>query len=144
MSESEAGPTVPPSFKVTAIVALVWNVMGVLNFIVQMNPEVVASMPDAQRVIIEGRPAWATAAFALAVFGGTAGAILLLLRRAAAIHAFGASLVGVVVQMLAYIGLLGSEHFGLPQLVMYAAMPLIVAGFLFWYANSAQSRQWIS
>ena len=46
-----------------------------------MNPNIVDAMPEAYRAIVENRPAWATAAFAIAVFGGAFGCLLLLLRK---------------------------------------------------------------
>ena len=55
------------SFWIIGAVALIWNVMGVINFFGQMNADALAAMPKAQRAIIEGRPAWATRAFAIAV-----------------------------------------------------------------------------
>ena len=62
--------------------------MGVMNYFGQMNAEMVAAMPEAKREIIESRPAWATGAFAVAVFGGEIGSVLLLLRKSAAYHLF--------------------------------------------------------
>jgi Na+/proline symporter len=62
------------SFWAVGIVALIWNVLGVINFFAQMNPDVLAAYRESERAIVEGRPAWATAAFAIAVFGGALGA----------------------------------------------------------------------
>src|SRR2546429_619808 len=64
------------SFWIIGAVALIWNVMGVINFFGQMNADALAAMPKAQRAIIEGRPAWATGAFAIAVFGGALGSLV--------------------------------------------------------------------
>jgi len=48
------------SFWVIGVVALIWNVMGVMNFFVQMNADMVAAMPETHRAIIDSRPMWAT------------------------------------------------------------------------------------
>lgn len=56
-------------------------------------------MPEEDRLMLENRPAWATAAFALAVWGGTLGAILLLMRKSLAEIVLIISLVGILVQM---------------------------------------------
>ncbi len=58
------------SFWLIGAVALIWNVVGVINFFMQMNPDVLAAYRESERAIVEGRPAWATGAFAIAVFGG--------------------------------------------------------------------------
>ncbi|MCH7569152.1 MAG: hypothetical protein IH919_01085, partial [Deltaproteobacteria bacterium] len=83
------------SFWAIGAVALIWNVMGVINFFVQMNADTLAAMPESHRAIVEGRPAWATGGFAIAVFGGALGCLLLLLRKSAAYYLFIASLLGV-------------------------------------------------
>ena len=133
------------SFWVIGAIALIWNVMGVINLFMQMNADALAAMPEAQRAIIEGRPAWATGAFAIAVFGGALGCLLLLLRKSAAYYLFIASLLGMIVHMIPYLGMAGSTiDFGPFEISMYILMPLAVAAFLIWYSKQAESKGWIS
>jgi len=61
------------SFWLISGLAFVWNAMGILNFFVQMVPEIVKTFPESHQAIINGRPVWATLGFAIAVFGGTIG-----------------------------------------------------------------------
>ena len=113
-----------------------------MNFVGKMNADTVTAMPDTHRAIIEGRPAWATGAFGFAVFGGALGCLLLLLRKSAASYLFIASLLGVIVQMLAY--LLGSTiEFGPVEIIMMILLPLVVAAFLIWYSKRAEHKGWI-
>jgi len=70
------------SFRIIGAVALIWNVVGVINFFVQVNPDALAAYRESERAIIEGRPAWATGAFVIAVFGGALGSLLLLPQEA--------------------------------------------------------------
>jgi hypothetical protein len=130
------------SFWVISAVALVWNVMGVMNYFGQMNADAVSAMPESHRAIIEGRPAWATAGFAIAVFGGAVGCLLLLLRKPAAFYLFIASLLGVMVTMIHTLGAAGS--FGPFEISMMIVMPLVVAAFLIWYSKLAERKGWIS
>src|SRR3989454_11938561 len=124
------------SFWIIGAVALIWNVMGVINFFGQMNADALAAMPKAQRAIIEGRPAWATGAFAIAVFGGALGCLLLLLRKPAAYYLFIASLLGVIVQLIHTLGIAGSAFGFSPfDISMTIVMPLVVAAFLIWYSK---------
>jgi hypothetical protein len=133
------------SFWTIGAIALIWNAMGVVNFIMQMNAAAVAAMPETQRAIIQDRPVWATAAFALAVFGGALGCVLLLLRKAAATYLFILSLIGVIVQMLPYLGMSGSTgKLGLVEKVMFMVMPLLVAALLIWYSKWAGQKRWIN
>src|SRR3990170_4977752 len=130
------------SFWAIGAVALIWNVMGVINFFVQMNADALASFPESHRAIVEGRPAWATGAFAIAVFGGALGCLLLLLRKSAAYYLFVASLLGVIVTMTHALGV--GIDFGLGEILGIILMPLVVAVFLIWYSKQAKSKGWIS
>jgi hypothetical protein len=133
------------SFWAIGVVALIWNVMGVLNFFMQMNAEVLASFPESHRAIIEGRPAWASGGFAIAVFGGALGCLLLLLRKSVAYYLFIASLLGVIVTMTHTLGIASSTiDFSPVEISMMILMPLVAAAFLIWYSKQAESKGWIS
>jgi hypothetical protein len=133
------------SFWAIGAVALIWNVMGVINYIWQMNADALASFPESHRAIIEGRPAWATGGFAVAVFGGALGCLLLLLRKSAAYYLFVASLLGVIVTMIHTLGIASSTiDFSPFEILMMILMPLVVAVFLIWYSKQAGSKGWIS
>ncbi len=129
------------SFWAIGAVALIWNAMGVINFFVQMNANALAAMPESHRAIVEGRPVWATGAFAIAVFGGALGCLLLLFRKSAAYYLFIASLLGVIVQLTHTLGV--GIDFGLGEILGIILMPLAVAAFLIWYSKWAQSKGWI-
>ncbi len=129
------------SFWLIGAVALIWNVVGVINFFMQMNPDVLAAYRESERAIIEGRPAWATGAFAIAVFGGAFGCVLLLLRKSAAYYLFIGSLFGVIVTMIHTLGI--GFDFGLGEILGIILMPLVVAVFLIWYSKRAKSKGWI-
>ena len=132
------------SFWVIGAIALIWNVMGVINYFVQMNADALATYPESHRAIIEGRPAWATGGFAIAVFGGALGCLLLLLRKSAASYLFIASLLGVIVQLIHTLGIASSTiDFSPFEISMMILMPLAVAAFLIWYSKLAKSKAWI-
>ena len=132
------------SFWAIAAVALIWNVMGGVNFFVQMNAEMVAAMPETHRAIIEGRPAWATGGFAMAVFAGALGGLLLLLRKSAAYYLLIASLLGVIVTMIHTLGIASSTiDFSPFEILVMILLPLVVAAFLIWYSKQAESKGWI-
>ncbi len=130
------------SFWVIGAVALIWNVMGAVNFFMQMDPDILAAYRESERAIIESRPAWATAGFAIAVFGGALGCLLLLLRKSAAFYVFIASLLGVIVARTHSLGV--GTDFGLGEILGIILMPLVVAAFLIWYSKWAENKGWIS
>lgn len=119
------------SFWLIGIVTLVWNILGVTNFIMQMNPDSLAAMPEAYRAIIEERPAWATGAFAIAVFGGTLGCLLLLLRKSIAIYVFIASLLGAIVAITHFHFIAGFRPL---EAMIGSLMQLVIAVLLVRYS----------
>lgn len=128
------------SFWVIGVIALIWNLLGVMNFFMQMNPESVAATPEPYRTAIENRPGWATAAFGVAVFGGALGCLLLLLRKSAAIYVLLASVIGVVVQMIPYLSIDALGPFEIGMMLF----TLGVSIFLLWYAKRSRSKGWIN
>lgn len=133
------------SFWAIGAFALIWNVLGGVNFFAQMNADVVAAMPATARAIIESRPGWATAGFVIAVFGGALGCLLLMLKMSAATNFFIASFLGVVVTMIHTVDVARSTIDFTPfEIVVMILMPVVAAAFLIWYAKRAESKGWIS
>lgn len=130
------------SFWVTGTFMLIWNIMGCINFFVQMNPEMVALYRETEQAIINDRPVWATIAFAIAVFGGALGCVFLMLKKRLAFYLFVASLSGVVVTMIHTLGI-GIE-FGPGELAGIIFMPMAVSIFLIWYSKYAEKKGWIN
>ena len=127
------------SFWVISIVALIWNLMGSANTILQMVAGDLAAMPEWWRAVVASRPGWATAAMMVAVFCGVLGCILLLLRKSAAFYLFVASLAGVIVTMSHAVGVPGA---GARQIFEAIVMPVVVGLFLIWYARLAARKGW--
>ena len=133
------------SFWLISIVALIWNVGGAMNYLMQTNLEFVATLPETHRAIIEGRPAWATGGFAIGVFGGALGCLLLLFRKSTAFYVFIASLLGVIVTMIHTINVAISKiEFSPVEIIVMILLPIIVAAILIWYTKQAVSKRWIS
>ena len=132
------------SFWLIAVFTLIWNAMGCMNFVMQMSPAMLAEMPESHRTIAENRPIWSTVGFALGVFGGTIGALLLLLRRTLARPVFILSLIGVVLATVPLLGMLGdSVHFSAAEMALAVYAPILLAIFLVWYSRFSEKREWI-
>lgn len=130
------------NFWVITIFMLIWNILGCVNFFVQMNPEMISSYRESEQAIIQGRPLWATMGFAVAVFGGAIGCVILLLKKSTAVYLFMASLLGVLVAAAHSLGV-GIE-FGPGEIIGIILMPTIVAVFLIWYSIYAKNKGWVS
>jgi len=130
------------SFWVIGTLMLIWNVMGCINFFVQMNPEMVSSYRETEQAIISGRPVWATVSFAVAVFGGALGCVLLILKKSVSFYLFIASLLGVILTMIHTLS--AGIGFGIGEILGIILMPLVVAAFLIWYSKYTENKGWIN
>lgn len=133
-------------FWILAIAALVWNLLGVMAYVMQvsMTEEALALLPEDQRVLYETIPAWATAAFAIAVFAGAVGCIALLLRKSWATPLLVLSLAGVLVQMFHSFFLSDAlEVYGSSGMVM-PILVLVIAVWLVGFSRSAAAKGWLT
>jgi hypothetical protein len=124
-----------------------WSAMGVLSFIItQMNVETVMSeFPPRQREYFTSFPVWAVASWAVGVFGGVIGCLLLLLQNRRAVPVLLASLIGMFVCNLGGLFLLGGmavmrETGGLG----FTAIPIVFAALLALYARAMSRRGLLS
>lgn len=136
----------PRSFWIIAVLALLWNLIGIAMFYMQiaMTPEQLAAMPAEQRAVYDATPSWLNAAFAVAVFGGALGALGLLLGKRWAVPMFLLSLLGLLVQMLgAYAVTPAWSAYGAAGLAMPILL-VVIAVFLWLYSRKAAARGWIA
>jgi hypothetical protein len=126
--------TSPKWFKVTAAVALLWNLIGCLAFAsdLSLSPEDIAQLPEAQQALYASRPGWAVAATAIAVIGGTLGCIGLLFGKKWSFTVLLLSLAGILVQDIGLFvlsdaaALAGSSAFVLQGIVLLIGIGLVV------------------
>ncbi|MEM7611857.1 MAG: hypothetical protein AAF270_09275 [Pseudomonadota bacterium] len=142
---SDAKVDVPRSFYVFGVLALLWNLIGVAAYLADTmaTAQTLASMPQAHQDFLAARPSWVIGVFAIAVFGGTLGCIMLLMRNALAVPLFAASLIAAVLQNIYSFALAdGLAVFGTAGLAL-PAMIIIVASALLAYAQVNKKRGWI-
>jgi magnesium-transporting ATPase (P-type) len=102
-----------------------------------------ATLPLDQRAMFEAEPEWVTTMLGVASVLGTAGAILLLLRRRPAVPLLLASL---IVTLIWFAGL-----FATPQLrdlfstteIAVLLVVLAVSWTIFWFARHSRERGWL-
>jgi hypothetical protein len=136
----------PKWFLPVAIVALLWNLLGCVAYLsdVTLKPEDIAKMSAAQQALYAARPVWAVAATAIAVWGGAAGCIGLIMRRRWATPLLVASLAGVIAQDVGLFllsgvgGQAGAVVFALQGLVLLIAIALVAL------ARKASAREWLT
>jgi len=144
MPLNESDKTPSKSFWFIAYGALIWNIIGIITFMmtVTISPEALELMPIEERNLYTEIPLAITVAYAIAVFGGTLACALLLLRKSIGVSAFVLSFVAIIVQM-GYTLLFSSviEVQGLPALALPFSI-IIVAACLVWYSMAVGKRGW--
>ncbi|MFD2550901.1 hypothetical protein ACFSQP_03635 [Bizionia sediminis] len=134
------------SFWLVSIAALLWNIMGVIAYLMQafsVKSEQLTTLPTEQPLLTE-TPAWVTAAFAIAVFGGTLGSLALLLRKKWARLVFLISLIGIISQM--FYNFFISQEFANsnPSAIILPLLVLLIGVYLVIYSKLAIAKGWIA
>jgi len=137
--------TLPKSFKIVAWLAVIWNLIGVASYFMEVTvgDDAIAALPEAQQALYAARPAWVTGAFAIAVFAGLAGSLLLALRKRSAVPVLVLSLAAILAQMFYSLALsdtlavMGAGAAVLPIVI------IVIAALLVWYAMRARNKGWL-
>jgi hypothetical protein len=134
----------PWHYWVVTVVAILWNAFAAYDYFMNKTGGDAymkkAGMTDAQIAHMHAFPVWMTADWAIGVWGGLLGALLLLARTRYAFHVFVASLAAFVV-MLVYTYVLSDGAKVMGQQGMIFNM-IILAGCLFfvWYSRLMTKR----
>ncbi|AEM71206.1 hypothetical protein Murru_2167 [Allomuricauda ruestringensis DSM 13258] len=132
-------------FWVVSVIALLWNLMGVANYLNQAFNQMalLESMDQAQREVFEGIPAWATAAFAIAVFSGALASIGLLLRKKWSRPLFVISLIAALAQFIYWLFISNAvEAFG-PSTYAMPAIIIIIGIYLIFFSKKGIEKGWL-
>lgn len=128
---------------VIGVTGSLWSVMGLLSFgLTQMRVEAIMSrFPPQQRAYFESFPAWAVGSWAIWVFAGLIGCIMLLFRNRLASPVLLASLVATIVTNLGGLLLLGGmEVMRETEGLGMTAIPILLAAGLAYYARRMSRR----
>lgn len=134
------------SFWVISILAIIWNLIGVIVYLGQayMTDDMKALMTEEQLAIIENSPIWATAAFAIAVWFGLLGSILLTLRKKLSKSVLYISLLGVIVQLIYNFFMSNAIEVYGTQGIIQPLITLAISLFLVSYAKQADKKDILS
>lgn len=127
-----------------AVLALVWYLAGLAAFISDLFlPDAKqAAMPEAQRALYLSTPAWAWAAYALAVLAGSLGSLLLVLLRKLSVPLLQVSLLGVLARMFHtfFVARAASDRF--VDSVIVSMLILVVSIYLVILSMQARNKCW--
>ena len=131
------------AFWIIGIIALLWNAMGVYNYLIQayQTEAYTSSLNEAQLALMESMPSWNTALFAIAVFSGLIGTILMLMCKKSAVSLFIISFVTATVNQLYWLfGTNAAEVFSESMPYLMPILVIVFCLFLVWYSRSQKAN----
>ena len=142
MTETQVTKT-PRHLWVVGIVGFLWSAMGAMDYVMTQtrNEDYVAKFTPEQLEYFYGFPTWVVATWALAVWCGVAGTVLLLLRKRIAEPVLLVSLISMVLTTIHNYGMSnGLEVAGGVFPLVFTAVIFLVALGLWLYARAMKSR----
>lgn len=138
----------PAHLWVVGALATLWNAFGCYDYTMtrMRNADYVASAmpgvdPNAALAWVDAMPMYAQIGWALGVWLGLLGAVLLLLRSRWAVWSFAVSLVGAVLSLGYQIALAPPlEGATGPMVTVMPYVIILIAGFLAWYAWTMEKK----
>jgi hypothetical protein len=92
----------PPYLLIVGVLALLWNAIGAFDYVMTetRNSSYMSSFTADQLAYFNSFPKWAIATWALGVWGGVIGSLLLIFRRRLAVVVFTVSLLSVALTFI--------------------------------------------
>ncbi len=129
-------------YMAAAIASLLFMIVGCGGYLLA-----VTTAPDAipldRRVVYEARPGWQVAAYAIAVWVGLLGALMLVLKRRLAEPLLLVSLVAAVFTFLPYAIIPAIRDNITTNDIAAAIIVLAVTWTIYWFARHSRQRGWL-
>ena len=129
-------------YMAAAIASLLFMALGCASYVwhVTLDP---AGLPVDQRAIYDAVPTWMTAAFAIAVWAGLAGALMLVMKRKLAQPLLLVSLIAVLVQFAGYFVDPKLRQIMTPDAYVLPVVIMLLTWTIFWFARHSAQRGWL-
>ncbi|HET7817255.1 MAG TPA: hypothetical protein VFK58_06715 [Sphingomicrobium sp.] len=142
MDEQFAPRPVAGWYLPAAVASLLFMALGCILYLVHVFADP-ATMPLDQRAAFEAEPAWVTAAYAVAVWIGAAGAALLVMRRKLAEPLLMVSLAAVLVWLAGLLVVPGLRENMSANDLLVAIVVTALTWTIFWFARHSRQRGWL-
>ena len=130
-------------FLPAAIASLLFMGLGCVSYLMHVLADP-STMPLDQRAAYEAEPMWVTAAYAVAVWVGLAGTILLVMRKRLAEAALIVSLVAVLVWLAGLILVTPLRESMSANDLLVAIVVTALTWTIFWFARHSRQRGWLN
>ena len=129
-------------FIIAAAASLLFMGLGCISYLMHVfaNP---ATMPLDQRAAYDAEPAWVTGAYAVAVWAGLLGAILLIVRRRAAEWTLLLSLIAVLIWLAGLILVSQLRESMSANDLLVALVVAALTWTVYWFARHSRQRGWL-
>ena len=142
MDEHFAPRPVAGWYMPAAIASLLFMALGCIMYLMHVLADP-AQMPLDQRAAYEALPSWVNAAFAVSVWVGVAGALLLVLRKKLAEPLLLVSLIAALVWLAGMMLTAGvRENMSANDLIV-AVVIVALTWTIFWFARHSRQREWL-
>ena len=142
MEERFGARPVASWFMVAAVAALLFMALGCVSYLMHVFADP-ATMPLYQRAAYAAEPAWVTGAYAVAVWVGLAGAILLVLRRRLAEPALLLSLVATLIWLAGLVLVRDLRENMSANDLLVAIVVTALTWTIYWFARHSRMRGWL-
>jgi hypothetical protein len=142
MDEQSTSQPVARWFKFAAIASILFMAIGCAGYLVDVTTDP-ATLPLDQRNLVLARPIWQVAAYAIAVWVGLLGSILLLLRRKASEPLLLVSLVAACFTFLPLATVPAIRDNVTTNDIALAIAIILITGTIWQFARHSRQRGWL-
>ena len=142
MSERFESRPIPRWYWIAAVASLLFMAVGCWGYLVDVTTDP-ATLPIDQRNMVMARPIWQVGAYAMAVWVGLLGTLLLLARRKASEPLLLVSLVAAAFTFLPYLTVPDIRDNISTNDIAAAVIVLLITGTIWSFARHSRQRGWL-
>lgn len=129
---------------IVGVLSLLWNAGGAYDYLMtQLNNEAYLTiLTEPQRALMDSRPVWFDAVWAIGIWGAVLGSLLLLLRSRHAATAFAASILGLIASSVWSFGIVEPSSYEIMGsfAAIFTAVIAVSLVLLYLYARAMAAR----
>ena len=130
-------------FMIAAVASLLFMVLGCVTYVMHVMTDPYMMSLD-QRMAYEAEPAWLTGAYAVAVWIGLAGTVLLVLKKKLAEPALLISLAATFVWLAGLLLVSGVRDAMSANDLIVALCVTAITSTIYWFARHSRMRGWLN
>lgn len=142
MNDETSPRPVAAWFLPAAIASLLFMALGCIMYLMHVLTDP-STLTFEQRTAWDAEPVWVTGAYAVAVWGGLAGTVLLVLRKTLAEPLLMLSLAATLVWLAGLLVVAGLRENMSANDLLVAIVVTAITWTIFWFARHSRQRGWL-